>query len=213
MDWNLMSEKVYVFWEWIMRLVMANLVWLLFTLFGGVFLGFAPATVGLFVVARKWINKDYDMSIFKTFKETFKRYFIKANSLMYTSLVFLSILLVDLNFFGNRSGVLFELLTLVTYFLIFIWITTMLYIIPLFVHFKLKLWEYYRNAFALAFSSPTQTLLMISYGVFVVILALYFPTIVVFFGGSGIALGLSWLTHNALSRYQQVEYRYEKHKT
>lgn len=207
MDWNLMSEKVYVYWEWIMRLVTANLMWLLFTLVGGVIFGFAPASVGLFVVTRKWINKDYDTSIFKTFKETFKSNFIKANLVMYTSLVFLSILLMDLNFFGNRSGIVFELLTLVTYFLIFIWIITMLYIIPLFVHFEFKFWENFRNAFALALSSPTQTLLMISYCIFTAIVALHFPSIVLFFGSSGLAFGLSWLTNNALSRYQQSEYK------
>src|SRR4051812_27089176 len=68
--------------DWIMRLAYVNLLWFSFTLLGGIIFGIMPATIALFAITRKWeMDKEEDFPIFKTFWESYRKDFIKANLL------------------------------------------------------------------------------------------------------------------------------------
>ena len=57
---------------WIYRLMIANFLWLFFTLNGFILGGVFPSTSALFAVCRKWI-KGEDVNIYNTFKNYYKK--------------------------------------------------------------------------------------------------------------------------------------------
>ena len=46
---------------------------------GGVVFGVMPSTVATFSILRKWVQGNFDMPIFKTFKNVYKKEFINSN--------------------------------------------------------------------------------------------------------------------------------------
>src|SRR5699024_12166732 len=64
---------------WVTRFAYVNVLWILFTFLGLVFLGAMPSTVAMFAVIRKWVTGDKEVPIFKTFLESYRTEFVKAN--------------------------------------------------------------------------------------------------------------------------------------
>ena len=57
------------FCEWIWRFMILNFLWVVFVIAGGVVLGIMPSTVATFYILRKWVQGNFDIPIFKTFKD------------------------------------------------------------------------------------------------------------------------------------------------
>ena len=67
------------FCEWIWRFMILNFLWVIFMVAGGVVLGIMPSTVATFYILRKWVQGNFDIPIFKTFKDVYKKEFINSN--------------------------------------------------------------------------------------------------------------------------------------
>src|SRR5699024_9512825 len=72
------TGKIDILSRLTVKLAYLNLLWLLFCVLGGFVFGWAPATVSLFTILKKWTEKK-DLRIFRTFFYTFKNEFIKSN--------------------------------------------------------------------------------------------------------------------------------------
>ena len=83
------SSAFYSFFEWVTKLALLNLLWLLFSLVGGILLGIFPSTLAMFAVIRQWLQGDTQLSIRKSFWRYYKADFWKGNALG----AFLSILI------------------------------------------------------------------------------------------------------------------------
>jgi len=64
--------------QWGVRLVWLNLWWTLFTLAGGVVLGFGPATVAAYGVARRWVRGESDLSVPRTMGRLWLRHWRRS---------------------------------------------------------------------------------------------------------------------------------------
>ena len=73
------------FCEWIWRFMILNFLWVVFVIAGGVVLGIMPSTVATFYILRKWVQGNFDMPIFKTFKSVYKKEFVNSRSEEHTS--------------------------------------------------------------------------------------------------------------------------------
>src|SRR5699024_2314882 len=96
--------------EWVVRLAYVNILWILFSIIGLIFLGFFPSLSSLFTVISKWVKKDKEFSIFGTYWTTFRAEFIKANILGYILLLVGFILYIDVKYFFSHEGTLFSVL-------------------------------------------------------------------------------------------------------
>ena len=70
---NPTSGFIYNVLEWITRFAYLNLLWILFSLAGGVIFGFFPATIAMFAIAREWLkgNRNTNFNTFwKHYRET-----------------------------------------------------------------------------------------------------------------------------------------------
>src|SRR5699024_1499262 len=76
-----MNSKLYNILEWITKFAYVNLLWFVFTLAGGIILGFYPATVAMFAMVRDWLRGKSDLPVLKTYWNYYKTDFFKSNLL------------------------------------------------------------------------------------------------------------------------------------
>ncbi|SEP82129.1 Uncharacterized membrane protein YesL [Virgibacillus subterraneus] len=200
---NSTSGFIYSVLEWITRFAYVNLLWIVFTLAGGIVLGIFPATVSLFAVIRKWLYGEADIPVFKSFWNFYKKDFIKSNLLG----VFISglVILIGIDFLFIEVNVndLLRLTYLPLYIYMFLFLLFFFYIFPAFVHYDLKLRKVIKNAFLVMLITPLHSLLII-----VSLISIYFimeavPALVFIFGASFYAFITMWLCLNAFSKVEK----------
>lgn len=163
----------YRFCLWIMRFVYVHTLWILFTIIGlGVF-GIMPATAALFAIVRKWVRGEDELPVFKTFKDSFRAEFGKANILGYILLIVGYILYIDLQFVRIQATLPFQILTYMVLLIFFLYFIALIYVFPIFVHFKLTMTQYIKWPIGLGVMHPIITILIV-----VGLLAVYYVSIV-----------------------------------
>lgn len=179
--------KLFTVCEWIMKLAYVNLLWFLFSIAGLIIFGFFPATVALFTIIRKWILKETDLPIWRTFKTVFLKEFKNSNKLGLV-FIFSGIFLVfDVFYIRTVEGVFQFILIIPLLIIAAIYLMVLLYIFPIYVHYDFKLKDYVKNAFFLSIFHFHITLLMLISLVSISILMLYQPGLIPFFSVVSIA--------------------------
>src|SRR5699024_459418 len=143
------AQGYYRFSVWVVRLVYVNILWLFFTVVGLGVLGLMPATAGMFAVVRKWLRGEDDIPIFKTFKDSFRAEFLKANILGYILLIVGYFLYLDIQFMRIQEGLFYQFFTYLIILVFFLYLITLLYVFPTFVHFELRMQQYIKWPLAL----------------------------------------------------------------
>ena len=174
--------------EWISRLAFLNLLWISFSLLGLIIFGFFPATVAMFAVARKWMLGNDEMSIFKTFWTAYKREFLKSNVLGVIIVAIGLILYIDFQFVQHAANSLATFLYVPFFIITLIFISMLFYIIPIFVHYDMKLSQVIKNSFFVMIMNPLSTFYMLigSFGILFVLS--YAPPICLLYSGNLLAL-------------------------
>lgn len=170
--------------EWIMRLAYVNILWILFTLIGGVILGIGPATAGMFTVVRKMVMGADEIPVFTIFKDVFRKEFKRSNLLLFIITCTGILLYFDFRFFQMQEGLFFTLVSYFTLGLFLVYFLILLFIFPLFVHYQMKVIHYFRSASIFVIMQPIITILM-AFGCYLVYsLLIALPGLIFFFGGS-----------------------------
>lgn len=179
-----MLSGIYRISEKVMLIAYTNILWILFSLLGFVFVGIMPATIAMFAVTRKLILEEEQVPIFSLFWNKYKEEFVKANLYGYLILIAGTIFLLDVLLFQSLDGWPFMLLSIISAGLLMLFLIVILYFIPLFVHYDLTLLQYIKTAFLLSISHPIQTMIMISSGAVILFILLLLPGSLFFFSGS-----------------------------
>ena len=179
--------KLFTVFEWIMKLAYVNILWFLFTAAGLVMFGFMPATVALFTIVRKWLMKEIDIPIWRTFLTVYKNEFRKSNILGLILAVGGALIYVDFQFLLNTGGIIRLVMS------IFLLIATCIYLIllsfffPVYVHYDLKVFDYLKYAFLLGTLNFHMVLFMLAGLSAAVFLLLYVPGLIPFFSAVSIS--------------------------
>lgn len=184
----------------IVNLVYLNFLWIVFSIMGLFVFGFFPATASMYGVIRKWVMGDFDVPIFRTFWTLYKQEFIKSNLLGLVLTLVGSFLFFDIRLVQQMSGFFMIFLH---YFLLtfaFIYGLTLLYVLPVFVHYELKVFQMIKTAFSFMVISPLSTIMMFAGGVIIYFTMKFLPGLLFFLGGSLISLLLMWSSYLAFSR-------------
>lgn len=144
-----------------MRIAYINLLWFGSVLLGLIVFGFYPATVAMYTVIRNLNVKDKDFNIFKMFITTYKKEFFKSNLLGLLLLLIGYVLYLDLIFLRDIEGLLFYVMQVALAFVGLVYLITLLYIIPTYVHFNLKFSKYFKHALLIGLFSPLMTISMV----------------------------------------------------
>ena len=200
MDTSGFMGGFYKLLEWISRLALLNILWISFSLLGLVVFGFFPATVAMFAVARKWVLGNDDLSIFKTFWSTYKREFLKSNLLGFIISAIAIVLYIDLQFVNHATNSFISFLYIPFLIVTFIFICMLLYIIPIFVHYDMKISQVIKNSFFVMIMNPLSTFYMLI-GSFGICFALsYAPPICILYSGNLLALFIMKPATNAFEK-------------
>lgn len=195
---------IYLTMEWITRIAYLNILWVLFTVLGLIVTGFAPATTSMFTLTRKWLKGNTDDKILPIFWNTYKREFVKSNLLIWPLLIAGYILYIDYQYIMLVDGQLFFVLLVVFVNILILYLITILYIFPTYVHFKFKnIFQYYKNAFILGFSSPFITFSMLI-SLFIIGLVMEkIPGLIPFFLVASSSLVLTWYANRSFIKAEK----------
>ncbi|MBO1511180.1 YesL family protein [Metabacillus bambusae] len=169
-----MLSKINFIGDWAIRLAYLNFLWILFSVMGLFLLGIFPATAAMFTVIRKWMLKE-QVSVFHTFKKSYRKEFTDANILGWLLLLIGIFIYIDFVFLTVMNGIIFTILLFVLISVTFIYLSIVLYIFPVFVHFKLKKLEYVKYAFIISLSYPHHTILMLLGTIVLIAVFITFP--------------------------------------
>jgi uncharacterized membrane protein YesL len=114
--------------------VQLNLMWILFTLAGGVILGLGPATVAAYTLARRHARNE-TFHAWSEFWTVYRREFVRA-SLLVLPLALVATVLIGNYLYFSALG-------------------------PLYVHYDLPLWAYVPKAVQLALMRPASSVLLL----------------------------------------------------
>lgn len=174
--------------EWIIKFAYIHLLWICFSIIGGLILGVFPATVAMFGVIRRWLQGDTDIPVLKTFYIFYKNTFIKSNVLGF----FLSItgfaFYIYFQLIDQTSGIFIKVLFYLLLIMTFMFIMTALYIFPIFVQNRFTVLEVFKNAFFMMIISPWSTIMIISTIIIYSYIILHFSGLIFIFGISPLVL-------------------------
>jgi len=200
---------IYRICEWIMKLAYLNILWIFFTLLGVIIFGFFPAIAAMFSVTRRWATGEYDIPVFAIFWKTYKTEFFRSNFLGAFLVVIGLVLFVDFKYFTVQTGFVFQVLSLLVFTVGFLYMSTILYIFPVFAHYDLGLFHCFKNSVLIAMTHPVRTVTMILVSAGLMFILLYFTQFLLFFGGSVLSFLLMTSAYQAFSRIEKMKAKSE----
>jgi uncharacterized membrane protein YesL len=185
--WTKSMGKLFTVCEWITKLAYLNFLWMVYIAAGLFIFGFMPASAALFAVIRKGFRKETDIPLWRTFHNAYKQEFIKSNIAGIFLFKIGIILFLDYWFLqyamGVMQGIMAGLLLLLSVF----YMTVLVFFFPVYVHYDLKLRDYFKYALLLGISHFHVTALIFILTALTVFLLLYMPGLIPFFGGISLA--------------------------
>jgi uncharacterized membrane protein YesL/GNAT superfamily N-acetyltransferase len=147
--------------ETIYKLVIINFLSIVSTVLGIVIFGFFPSLMTAYILIRRVIEKD-DFPIFKTYKETFKQEFIKANKVGYVfAFVWLILALSWFFYLNDLNKTLHQVGLVVVGFMAIAAFLMTCYLPISYAYFKkLKTFELVKFCLIIVFGMPVTTLLI-----------------------------------------------------
>lgn len=187
--------------NWLFKLMYLHVLWVAFTLLGVIFLGFFPATAGVYTVTRKWVEGDPDVPIFRTFFDVYKSIFVQINGLGYVMAFVGAFLTYDFIISKQLVGSFFIHVFLLLFSVLFILV--LCYLFPVYVRYDLRFFQYFKQTFLIVVSRPLE-----SVGMIVCLLLLYYlfiilPVLFVLAGSSIIAFLMMGLAYRAFAKIEQ----------
>ncbi|MDC3423143.1 DUF624 domain-containing protein [Aquibacillus sp. 3ASR75-11] len=197
--WEKFNQIVY----WMLKIAYINLLWIFFTVIGLIAFGIFPATAAMFAITRKWIIlEERDFKIFQTFWSFYRQDFFKLNGFALIFIVIGYFLYYDVSFLQLNSGS-FRFLIPVVMLIAISYVITLLFFFPVFVHFKLKFFQYMKQSFLIALTSPVEVSGMILSAFLLYAMVYLLPGIIPLFTGSLLAVCLTLLSKRAFLRLEK----------
>jgi len=184
----MVMTAVNSFFDWVTRIALLNVLWIIFTLLGAVILGLFPATAATFTIARKWVSGETDIPVVRTFWECYKKDFVQSNLLGYILSVIAYVLYLDFVFLTVSPSKAVYFLTIPFIIIAFIFTLAALYVFPVFVYYDMKLFQVLRTAFVIMVLHPLQTFTMLIGCLGVIVILWTFQGLVIFFGPAVLAV-------------------------
>ena len=141
---------------WAARL---NLLWLLFTLLGGVLLGVGPATVAAYALARRHARGESFQAL-PAFATAYRREFVRGTALLLPVLG-VSVFLVGDYLYLASLGPAATVPRLVTLVALAAVVVIAAYLLPMAVHYALRAYAYLPKASLFALTRPASSVLLL----------------------------------------------------
>lgn len=205
MQMNRLLYGIYQLCKWITYFFYLNILWMLFSIIGGVVLGFWPSTTALYSLARKTALGEEDIPIMKTYWTVFKKEFIHANALGYLLLCMGTLVYFNLNFFRSFEGEFYFMMSFIMLLLALMLMIVTMYIFPVLVHYELKFLQYIKQAIFIAFLRPLHVASIFITGLATYYFFIYLPGFIPLFGISIFVHLNMWLAYQSFQSIEQMK--------
>ena len=184
------------------ELAYINLLWIFFTLVGLIAFGIFPATAAMFAVVRKLIRSEEKFKILPMFWTLFRTDFLKTNGFGLIFLVISYCFYFNFYFLHLNSGEL-QFLFPVLIFILISSIITLLFFFPVYVHFNLKFFQYIKQSFLIAITSPIEVITIGALAGGIYFVSTLFPGIIPLFTGSVFAYIATLISFKSFARIEK----------
>ncbi|MBO0588117.1 DUF624 domain-containing protein [Sporosarcina sp. E16_8] len=184
------------------ELAYINLLWIFFTLVGLIAFGFFPATAAMFAVVRKLIRDEEKFKILPTFWTLFRTEFLKTNGFGLIFLVISYFFYFNFHFLQLNSGEL-QFIFPVLIFILISSIITLLFFFQVYVHFKLTFFQYIKQSFLIAITSPIEVIAIGALAGGIYFTATLFPGVIPLFTGSVFAYVATLISFRSFARIEK----------
>lgn len=211
-NYGFLSTRFYRITEWIWRFAYLNLLWLGFSLLGLGFLGVFPSTVALYAVLRKWLISDSDISIIKLFWSTYKKDFVRANILGFILVALSFVIWFNYQYLGTVTGFEHTMIAIFWYITVVLLILLVLFLFPVYVHYKLPLLQYFKITIMFSIASPLALItLVIALGLAYQLFS-FIPGLTPFYFISVMGWLIMWTSIHAFRRIDRKKERIENNE-
>lgn len=200
---NKIRYGVYNGCEWIGRLALVNVLWILFTLGGGIVVGLAPSTGAVFSIVRSWLKSETDISIVKHFLTYFKQNFFKANLLALPLAVLSGILIINIRILELYDGFFPSSIRMLLIVVLWLYLIMVIYLFPLFVNYQFNILTYYKYAFSLIVFYPLRTVFVLICCSIIYLINYAIPGLLPFFSVSLAIALMMWNSWNIFSEMDE----------
>lgn len=175
---NMSESSLYKAGEFLSKIVILNLYWLIMTLLGFVVFGIFPASVALAQNISDLRSGKSDVLTWSNFYKLYKEAFVKVNIVSY-SLVILIVLFAFNSYFFSESIVILS-----CFFIMACTLVVSQFMIYLFTarRYSVKIVDIFRNSFIMVFIKPLTTLKVLIIMMFFLFLYYFFPILIIVFG-------------------------------
>lgn len=178
------------------------MLWILFSGIGLFIFGIFPSTVAMFSIAHKLIKNEENIKIFPTYWTSFRSNFLQANGFGLIFLLIAYFFYFDFYFLQLNSGKL-EFLYPVLIFILISGIITLLFFFPVYSHFELKFFQYFKQSFFIAITSPIEVIAIAAVAAIIFFITTILPGIIPLFTGSVFAYAATYISFRAFARIQR----------
>jgi len=217
---------IYRLTEWIMRLAVINLLWLVCSLLIPLFLLLAihtlepdallslfvplgvlapftlfPATSAMFSIVRKFVQGAEDTPLLKTFFKGYKENYLKSmlGGIVFVALYFITYFNYQFYSVSENSGL--RILAVVFLFVAILVIISMFHFFNFIVHVDLKFVQLLKNSFLMSIGNPIIALaILAANAIFLYVSFFQITFLVPFFTGSLMAFSTYWLFQRTFDR-------------
>lgn len=219
--------------EWIMRLSVINVLWVICAIpfFLLLFMGYIalqqsesldqllstlilvaivspftifPSTAAMFTVARKWLTGEEDAPLFKTFFRGYKENFKQSVLGGLIYVLIAAILYTNFKFYGNQTGTLGVLRFLVLTLTVLMTVS-FFHFFSIMSHLHMKLLQIIKNSLLISIGHPIRSISMIACNFVVIYFSLMYTFLIPFFMGSLIAIISFWHFNHIFGRLQMKQ--------
>ncbi|WP_209124139.1 YesL family protein [Alkalihalobacillus sp. BA299] len=181
---------IYKVCDWLMKLAIVNLLWILFALLGLGIFGLFPATIAMLTVLNYW-TKQEECKVVRTFADAYKESFIKANVFMLLIVTVGAVLITNYMIIQSMNGILHVFLKYGLIFMFVIYSLVVLYIMPILSYRSQGIWNTVKMAFITGALHPARTGILLGGFVLLYLIIRSFPGMIPFYSVSLIGL---WTT-------------------
>jgi uncharacterized membrane protein YesL len=153
------STRIYTACSEVVWMAQLNVLWIVFTLAGGVVFGLGPATLAAYTLARRHARGE-TIQVWTEFWNAYRREFGRG-SLLVLPVAVLAVVLVGNYLYFAALGPGMGAWRIATFVALLALAGVGTYLGPLYTHYELPLWGYIPKASLLALTRPASTVLLL----------------------------------------------------
>ena len=180
--------------QWVTRIVILNLLWFLFSLFGLFLLGMFPATAAALGISKKWISGEQDIPLYQTFKKVYKDEFKLSNKIGWIFTLIGAILFINYKVIVGVENEFWVGTIFGFYFIVFLYSITIVWLFPLIIHYKNQWFHYLKTGLIIGLVKIHYTIAIYLVGMSIIYLSLKYPGIIPFFSIGIFMVAWYWLS-------------------